>query len=143
MMLINKINSFFIRPSKEWKNDYLKMNKNISITDNNIYFYPTDHLNYLGAEKYLNKIINIINKKSKINKIEFIKSQPCIFEKSNDLSLQPDYFWSKPGIIDIYVGNSYNCNFFEKYIIQRMIFKLNEKYEFITKVLFENKNIYE
>ncbi len=143
MNIINKINKYFVRPSKEWLNDYYAFDSSITSADITVYAYPQNHLNYIKAEKYLNKIIKILKKDNYIiNKISFTKSQPCIYESKNDLTLTPGYFWSNSGKIKIYLDSNYQCSKFNLYIIERMIFKLNEKFEYLCDIYFKDKKIY-
>ena len=128
------------KPAKSWLKEYYKCDKSIISVDKTEYDYPNNHLNFIGAEVYLNNIIRILNKYGEgYNKISFIKSQPCIYE-TNDYE-QP-YFWNYSGKIDVICN--YDCGLNKKSIrhIKYHIYKLNEKFGYVCYVKFNNKNIY-
>lgn len=127
------------KPAKSWLKEYYKCDKTITIADSNIYYYPDNHLNFIGAEKYLKLILKILNKYGLgYNSVSFIKSQPCIYDNGN---YYKDYFWSYSG--KIIITCEYNICLNNKSIrrIKQNINKLNEKYEYNCIVKFLNKNI--
>lgn len=128
------------KPAKSWLNAYYACDKNITLVDTTEYIYPNYHLNFIGAEVYLNKIIKILNKYANgYTNITFIKSQPCIYE-TNDYD--KPYFWNYSGLINIICD--YNCNLNKKSIkrIKQNIYKLNEKFGYMCYVKFNNIKIY-
>lgn len=130
------------KPSKEWLKEYYSYNKDIVNPDKTIYLYPDDHLNFLNAEKYLNNIIKILNRyDSGYDSIKFVKSQPCIYNNI-DYENHP-YWWSYSGKIYIYINK--NCKLNKKSIryIKRLIRNLNIGYEYICKIHYKDKEIYD
>lgn len=128
------------KPSKSWLKEYYSCNKNIIKPDITEYNFPKNHLNFLGAELYLYNIIKILKKYGDgCTEIKFIKSQPCIYE-INDYEIP--YFWNFSGSINIFCN--YNCLLNNKSIrkIKQNIYKLNEKFGYVCKVIFNDKKIY-
>lgn len=129
------------KPSKSWLKAYYSCDKSITKVDMTEYSYPQNHLNFIGAEKYLNKILKILTKYALgYNNITFIKSQPCIYE-TNDYD-RP-YFWNYSGKINIFCN--YNICLNNKSIrhIKQNIYKLNEKFGYVCYVKFSDKNIFQ
>lgn len=63
------------KPAKSWLNKYYSCDKTLTSIDKTEYNYPEYHLNFIGAELYLKKIIKILNKYSNgYTNITFIKS---------------------------------------------------------------------
>ena len=50
MKTINKY-----KPAKSWLKEYYKCDQSITFVDKTEYGYPENHLNFIGAELYLNK----------------------------------------------------------------------------------------
>ena len=128
------------KPAKSWLKIYYSHNINNTSVDTNEYCYPQYHLNFIGGEVYLNKIIKILNKYANgYDNIKFVKSQPCIYETQD---YEKPYFWNYSGSINIFCN--YDCCLNKKSIrkIKQNIYKLNEKFGYVCYVKFNNKNIY-
>ena len=128
------------KPAKSWLKEYYKCDKSIISVDKTEYDYPNNHLNFIGAEFYLNKIIKILNKYGcGYNKITFIKSQPCIYETKD---YDKPYFWNYNGTINIMCKYDICLNKKSICRIKYHIYKLNEKFGYTCYVKFNDKNIY-
>lgn len=129
------------KPSKEWLNKFYRCDKNIVEADKTEYSYFNNHLNFRGAEKYLNNIIKVLNKYDNgYDNITFIKSQPCIYNNT-DYKDNP-YWWSYPGKICIYINKNCELNKKSMRYIKKQIKNLNIGYEYICVVIYNDIKIY-
>ena len=128
------------KPAKSWLRIYYSCDKSITSVDTIEYNYPHYHLNFVGAEVYLRKIMKILNKYAYgYTNITFVKSQPCIYETQD---YDKPYFWNYSGLINIVCN--YNCCLNKKSIrrIKQNIYKLNEKFGYVCYVKFNDIKIY-